>query len=76
MEQVGEVEGFPVFETTFGQVEGLPEAIEGTMYIVSAMVLSALKGARHDAVAPSTGHKSTIRNSSGHIVSVQGFVSA
>lgn len=56
----------------FGEVEGLPEEKEGTVLIVSAMVLSA--SSRKDLVAPATGHPETIRNKKGHIVSVPGFV--
>jgi len=57
---------------TFGEVEGLPEPQEDVMLIVSAMVLSASD--RNDLVAPATGHKDTMRNARGHIVSVPGFV--
>ena len=58
---------------SFGEVEGLPEAEPGVVYIVSAMVLSAAKD-RVDLVAPATNHELTIRNEKGHIVSVPGFV--
>lgn len=61
-------------EQIFGQVEGLPEPAEGTAYIVSGMVLSALQGARRDVVAPASGHPDVVRNDNGHIVSVPGFV--
>ena len=57
----------------FGEVEGLPEAEPGVVYIVSAMVLSAAKD-RVDLVAPATNHELTIRNEKGHIISVPGFV--
>ncbi len=47
----------------------------GTYYIVSGLVLAAAQAAgRTDCVAPATGHPETIRNESGHIVSVPGFV--
>lgn len=55
----------------FGEVTGLPEPEEGTMLIVSALVLGA--STREDLVAPATGHKDTIRNDKGHIVSVPCF---
>ena len=42
------------------------------MYIVSALVLSALAGNREDVVAPATGHPETIRQD-GKIVSVPGL---
>lgn len=61
---------------TFGEIENLPEPVEGTRYIVSGLVLSAAKAAgRTDVVAPATGHPDTERNEKGHIVSVPGFVS-
>lgn len=59
----------------FGQVTGLPEPIANTLYIVSALVLTAVKAqGRTDCVAPATGHPDCIRNEKGFIVSVPGFV--
>ena len=63
-----------VARQVFGDVQNLPAATDGTMYIVSALVLGALNGSRSDVVAPATGHTDTIRNDKGHIVSVPGFV--
>lgn len=62
----------------YGDIENLPEPKRGTMYIVSAMVLSAEKGKhinlrRKDLVAPATGHPDCKREN-GFIVSVPGFV--
>jgi len=57
---------------SFGEIEGLPEPQEDVMLIVSAMVLG--ESDRNDLVAPATGHKDTMRNARGHIVSVPGFV--
>ena len=62
-----------VCQQVFGAVEGLPAKQDGTILIVSAMVLSASD--RTDLVAPATGHPDTIRNDKGHIISVPGFVS-
>lgn len=61
-----------VCEVVYGQVEGLPEPVAGTYYIVSAMVLAACKD-RSDLVAPATGHPACVREN-GRIVSVPGFV--
>ena len=66
------VDGIHLFRQTFGKVEGLPEETDGTVYIVSAMVLNAVD--RDDCVAPATGHKDVIRSEAGQIVSVPGFV--
>ena len=61
-----------VCESSFGEVQDLPEPVEDTRYIVSGMVLSAVSG-RDDVVAPATGHPDTVRNEKGHIVSVPCF---
>lgn len=63
-----------VCDVTYGDITGLPTPVNGTYYIVSAMVLSAAKAAgRTDCVAPATGHPDCIRKD-GFIVSVPGFV--
>lgn len=36
--QTGEVNGLPMFVTTFGEVTGLPDAQPGTLFVVSGMV--------------------------------------
>lgn len=59
----------------FGQVTGLPEPAADTLYIVSALVLTAAKAAgRTDCVAPATGHPDCVRDEKGFIKSVPGFV--
>ena len=72
-EVVGEIGGFTVSRSTFGDVIGLPEPEEGVYYIVSGLVLSALAGTRPDVLAPDTG-SSAIRDDKGHIVAVRGFL--
>ena len=69
---VGNINGIDLVETVQGQVEGLPEIEEGKMYIVSGMVLSALKGSRADVIAPDTG-STAIRNEKGQIIAVTRF---
>ena len=64
----------PVFRSVPSSVTGIPDPVEGTCYIVSAMVLAALRAERDDLVAPSTGLSSTVRNEAGHIASVEGCV--
>ena len=60
---------------TFGGVEGLPEPTPGTMVIVSALVLSALRGSRPDVIGPGTGpNDAAVRNEKGHIVAVTRLV--
>lgn len=59
----------------FGEVTGLPEPTADTLYIVSALVLTAAKAqGRTDCVAPATGHPECVRDEKGFIKSVPGFV--
>lgn len=63
-----------VCSQTFGEVTDLPKEEEGTLYIVSALVLTAAKAAgRTDCVAPATGHPQCVRKD-GFIISVPCFV--
>ena len=66
------VEGFPVpchAPDTFGAVEGLPAPVEGTFYVVSALVGAAAP--RSDVLTPGTGpNDNPIRNEKGHVVAV------
>ena len=73
MEHTSNINGIPIFSQTFGDIEGLPEPSQDTIYIVSAIVKSATD--RNDVVAPATSHQEVIRNEKGHIVSVPGFIS-
>lgn len=54
----------PITETNFGQVEGLPEPEEGVYYIVSRLVMDALKNQRSDLLVPND----IIRNEKNQIV--------
>lgn len=58
-----------VFATTFGEVEGLPDPEPGKVFIVSALVLSALNGARADVVAPGE----LVRDNEGRVIGCRGF---
>ena len=66
---VGDINGIPVVETTYGEIEGLPEPKDGTIYIVSGLVRAALNGTRDDVVSPDTG-PTAVRNDKGQIVGV------
>ena len=75
-EQKGEAGGFPIYtqQPDLSKVN-LPATKPNTYYIVSSIVLAALKQAaphRQDFLAPDTG--AAKRNEKGHIVSVPGFV--
>ena len=59
----------------YGDIVGLPDPVANTRYIVSGLILDAVKGmGRFDVVAPATDHQDTVRNDKGHIVSVPCFV--
>ena len=59
-------------QQSFGAVEGLPDPVDGVVYIVSGMVLSELAGSRPDVVSPDTGPDAIREN--GQIKAVRGFV--
>ena len=44
--------GVPIYKSTFGEIEGLPEPQPDTVYIVSALALNAVPTTRTDVVAP------------------------
>lgn len=66
--QIGEVAGVPIWFTSFGEVEDLPEPEEDTIYIVSRMVKDRVP-LRDDVLCPGTA----IREGSGKIVGCIGF---
>lgn len=63
-EKVGSVNGVKVNVSHFGEIEGLPEPEAGKVYIVSAMILTALNGTRPDVL----GVSEYIRDGEGKIV--------
>ena len=60
-----------ICRVVYGEVEGLPEPQENTIYIVSLLVLNACD--RTDIVAPATSHPDVVRVD-GQVYSVPGFV--
>ena len=50
-EEFDNINGLPLVRQTFGEVEGLPAPVEGTIYIVSSIVRSACSG-RDDVCSP------------------------
>jgi hypothetical protein len=77
--QVGEVEvggvTVPVFETVFGETDGLPEPVEGVAYIVSIITLNAARaqGRTTDDLLLSSG---LVRDDAGAIIGCKGFARA
>ncbi len=70
---VVEIDGrtVPVVATTFGEVEDLPDPKPDTTYVVSILVVQALRGRRSDVVAPDTGPASVVRDGAGQILGVR-----
>ena len=65
----------PVMKETLGEIDNLPAPDDKTIYVVSAVVLSAVKAKypeRTDVFAPDT--LNATRNDKGHIVSVPALV--
>jgi hypothetical protein len=77
--QVGYINGVPVYKVTYGDIQNLPEPQENTVYIVSQIVLQALQAKgiqRQDVVAPNTGPgpMGAVRDQQGRIVGVKSFI--
>ena len=69
---VGEINGIPLISRKIGEPENIPAPQDGKIYIVSAMVLSAIAD-REDVVAPDTG-ATAIRDNSGRIIAVNRLI--
>ncbi|OYT66079.1 hypothetical protein B6U74_01795 [Candidatus Bathyarchaeota archaeon ex4484_205] len=70
---IGYINDVPVVKTEWGEVEGLPEPEECTVYVVSTLVLQALAGKRDDVVSPDTGPASAVRDETNRIIGVRRF---
>jgi hypothetical protein len=66
--QVGDVDGIPVNSAVFGNVSGLPDPADGTVYVVSAIVAQAVPN-RADVLVPDD----TVRDGAGQIVGCRAF---
>lgn len=74
--EICKINDIPVIKTVYTTVEGLPDQQENTVYLVSTLVLQALKAngiERPDCLAPNTGLSGAIRDDQGRIVAVRGF---
>jgi hypothetical protein len=71
---VGRLGVIPVRKVEYGEIENLPDPMEGIYYIVSSVVLIALreKGIhRPDVLAPDTNPDSAVRDSEGRVIGVK-----
>ena len=74
----GMIDGcIPIQCQTLGDITGLPAPKANTVYVVSTIVLNALKtqgSTRSDVIAPATGPRdNAIRNNDGQILAVTTF---
>ena len=60
---VGSVDGIPITETVFGEIQGLPEPHEGDVFLVSSLIAGRCKE-RNDVFIPNE----SIRDEAGRIV--------
>ena len=60
--------GIQTFRTTYGQIEGLPEPADGTVYVVSGMVAARCPD-REDVFAPGE----LVRDGDGNVVGCRGL---
>lgn len=67
--QVGDLDGVPLFNTTFGQVQDLPAQQDGVLLVVSALVRSALPD-RKDLASPGD----LVRDGNGNVVGCKGLI--
>jgi hypothetical protein len=67
-------DGIEIFYSEYGDIDGLPPQKEGTIYIVSGMVLAAVNGTitRPDVFAPGR----LIRDEEGRVIGCQGLRSS
>ena len=72
---IGHLGGAPIVVNVAGPVTGLPESVDGVVYLVSGMVREALGSARPDVLAPDTGPTAR-RNAEKQVEAVRGFVGA
>lgn len=67
----------PIQCQTYGEIRNLPDPQPDTVYVVSGLVLHALKlrgETRADVVAPATGPRdNALRNANGHVIAVTTF---
>lgn len=64
------IDDVPLFHSYYaGNLEGLPEPVEGVIYVVSALALNAVPADRTDVVAPGD----VVRDDKGRVIGCKGF---
>ena len=73
----GELDGIPLVRLSYEEPEDLPPVEDGTIYIVSSLMLEPLAAmGRRDFVAPDTSPGSVVRDEGGRITGVKRFIVA
>jgi hypothetical protein len=71
---IGKVDNIPVRKTVYGEIIGLPDPRPNTIYLVSTVLLMALKEKgihRPDVLSPDTTSDSAVRDEQGRIIGVK-----
>ena len=68
VELVGSIADIPIYTTTYGEINGLPDPKDDTYYIVSRIVKNACQN-RTDVLVPGE----LIRSESGAVIGCRGF---
>ena len=68
-----DIDGVAVATTTYGPVTGVPDPVDGNIFVVSSLVAQRLANVRTDVVSPDTSPQSVVRNDAGHVVGVKRF---
>lgn len=64
---IGSIDGIPIVERTFSEVDGLPQPSEGVYYIVSSTIAEKLAKKRRDLLSPDTaGSKAYFTDENGN----------
>lgn len=66
---VGNINGVALNMTVYGEVTGIPEPQENTVYVVSSLI--AARALRSDVVSPDTGATAVRQN--GQVIAVRAF---
>lgn len=68
--KIGDVLGFPIFNSEISEIEGIPDEEEGVTYIVSVLIMKACPE-RKDLLSPGN----IVRNENGQPIGCVGFKS-
>lgn len=68
--QVGEFAGVPIVSSEYGEITGLPDPVDGVVYVVSMLV--AQRAGRADVLSPDSGPTAIREN--GQVVAVRNLV--